>query len=182
MNVPEYSTKRLSFGPGVLYLGAAGATPSQDIGAVKTGAVLTITRDKLEVKQGSPAQLIQQWVISESVKLEVHGMEWNLENLKYAIGAGIIKTVTGGKTLELGGTMSIEECALEFVHQMPAGGTVIVDIWKAQAGGEIAITFGDDPHEFPYVFMGLNATTDWAGNPLESGARLCKITLLGDFT
>lgn len=29
MNVPEYTTKRLSFGPGVLYLGSVGATPTR---------------------------------------------------------------------------------------------------------------------------------------------------------
>lgn len=133
------------------------------------------------MKQGSPERLIQQWVTSESVKLEVHGLEWNLTNLKYAIGAGIIDDVSGGKSLSLGGTMSIEECSLEFVHQMPAGGTVIVDIWKAQAGGEIAITFGSDPHEFPYVFFGLSADSDWSGSTLPEGGRLCKITLLGDF-
>lgn len=29
MNIPEYTTKRLSFGPGVLKIGAVGATPTR---------------------------------------------------------------------------------------------------------------------------------------------------------
>jgi len=77
--------------------------------------------------------------------------------------------------------MTITEAAVKFVHQMPSGGTVTVYLWKAQGSGEVTITFGDDPHEFPYEFTALTATTDWAGNTLGSKERLCKIELVGDF-
>lgn len=30
MNTPTYNTKRLSFGPGVLYIGTAGSTPTKE--------------------------------------------------------------------------------------------------------------------------------------------------------
>ena len=59
----------------VLYLGPAGSTPVIDIGAVRSGAELAFTRERLEVYQGSPRQLIKQWVVSESVRLTVRGLE-----------------------------------------------------------------------------------------------------------
>jgi len=182
VNVPSYNVKRLSFGPGILYLGAAGTTPTTDVGAVRAGATLAFTREKLEIKQGSPEQLIQQYVTAETVRLEVHGIEWNLENLRYALGAGEISSISGGQQMDFGGDMTITNCSVKFVHQMPAGGTVEVDIWKAQGQGEIEITFGMDPHEFPYVFLALVADTDWAGNTLPANGRLCRIKLLGDFS
>jgi len=182
MNTPTYTTKRLSFGPGVLYIGAAGATPMTDIGAVKTGATLTITRDKLEVKQGSPESLIKQWVVSETVKLDVVGLEWNLDNLQYAIGAGVISTNGDETDFGLGGDMEVTEASLKFVHQMPAGGTVEIDIWKAQSAGELSVSFGNDPHEFPYSFIALDSTTDWSGSALDSKAKLVKIALTGTWT
>ena len=153
-----------------------------DVGAVKTGAVLTFTRDKLEVKQGSPESLIKQWVITETVRLEVVGHEWNIDNLQYAIGTGIITTDGDEKSMDIGGDMEVKEASLKFVHQMPAGGTVEVDIWKAQSAGELSVTFGGDPHEFPYTFVALDASTDWSGSSLPSAGRLCRIKLTGDFS
>ncbi len=153
-----------------------------DIGAVKTGATLTITRDKLEVKQGSPEALVKQWVVAETVKLDVVGLEWNLDNLRYAIGAGVVSTSGDETTFGFGGDMEITEASLKFVHQMPAGGTVEINIWKAQSAGEMTLTFGNDPHEFPYSFVALDSDTDWAGSSLDSKAKLVKITLTGDFS
>jgi len=93
----------------------------------------------------------------------------------------VVESITGGQKLGFGGDMNITEVAVKFVHQMPSGGTVIVYLWRAQGSGEITITFGDEPHEFPYEFSALTATTDWAGNPLSSTERLCRIDLLGSF-
>jgi len=166
----------------VLYIGSAGQTPTIDIGAVKTGATLTFTRDKLEVKQGSPEKLIKQWVVTETVKLDVVGHEWNLENLRYAIGCGIIQTSGNEKTMDFGGDMEVTEASLKFVHQMPAGGTVEIDIWRAQSAGELSIEFGNDPHEFPYSFVALDADTAWDGTTLDERGRLCRIRLIGDFS
>jgi len=99
--------------------------------------------------------------------------EWNLDNLRYALGAG----VTTATSLSIGGDINIAECALKFVHQMPSGGTVTIKIWKAQGAGEVTLTFGDDPHEIPYTFVALDSTTDWSGSSLSSGERLCRIEL-----
>ena len=46
-----------------------------DVGAVRSGAELRITRDKVEIKQGSPPVLIQQYVTSETVQLTIRGLE-----------------------------------------------------------------------------------------------------------
>ena len=134
------------------------------------------------MKQGSPEKIIKQWVITETVKFEAIGLEWNLDNLQYAIGTGVV-TTTGDQTdITFGGDMDITEAALKFVHQMPSGGTVEIDIWKAQSIGELTVTFGNDPHEFPYAFMALDSAVDWAGEALPAEGRLCKIILTGSFS
>jgi len=46
-----------------------------DVGAVRSGAELAFSRERLEVYQGSPRQLIKQWVTTESVRLTVRGLE-----------------------------------------------------------------------------------------------------------
>ena len=60
---------------GVLYLGPAGSTPTIDCGAVRSGAELAFSRERLEIHQGSPRQLIKQYVVAETVRLTVRGLE-----------------------------------------------------------------------------------------------------------
>lgn len=194
-NVPNYTTDKLSFGPGRLFVGnytqatSAGVTPTTDVGAVRSGAELAITRERLEVFQGSPQQLIKQYVTKEGVQLTVNGMEWDMNNLAYALGQDTILTgdnllsgyVAGvGGTMRFGGSMEIRLCSVRLVHRTPAGGTVDVKIWKAQGTGEVTVTFGDDMHEIPYVFRALDpshsgAATSWSGMLLPVTGNLLEI-------
>ena len=174
-NLPSYSTERFSFGPGVLYIGAAGQTPTTDVGAVRTGASLRITREVLEVPQGSPRTIVQRYVTSESVQMSVTGIEWNLDNLAQFLGVDITTSTPSLEQLDFGGLMSLNAVSLKFVHQTPEGHTIEVDVWRAQGSGEIEISFGDDVHEFPYTFNAIESDTDWSGNSLTAGQRLCRI-------
>lgn len=171
-NVPTYDTSLFSFGPGVLYLGAVGVTPTVDVGGVRSGMDVELTREVLDVLQGSPRTLEQSWVISESATLTLAGIEWNLSNLAAALGydypgnAGL---------LSLGGSMDVGSSSLKFVHQTPAGGTVEVMFWEAQGSGEVSITFGDEAHELPYEFLATQSDQNWAGEALATGQQLIKV-------
>lgn len=176
-NVSSYDTTRMSFGPGILYLGVPGTTPLTDVGAIKGKAELNIERGKLEVKQGSPQTLIAEYVMAESISLKLTGIEWNFNNLAYALGAGVTAgTGSYQETFEFGGNMAMTNRALRFVHRTPDGGTVDIQIFKAEGSGKVNIGFNDsDMHEFPYEFQALEGTSDFSNAALAVNKKLIKI-------
>jgi len=125
--------------------------------------------------QGSPRTIVKSYAIQESAQLALRGIEWNLPRLADALGAGVTTTSALEDTLEFGGDMSIAQKSLKFVHRTPAGHTVEVYFWVAEGTGELAITFGDDIHEFPFTFQARRATTDWNGAALTETKQLFKI-------
>jgi len=174
-NLPTYDTQNFSFGPGVLYIGPVGTTPTLDVGAVRAGAELAVARERLEVRQGSTRNLVQQYVTQETVTLTVTGIEWNLENLTYALGAGVTTAGLDYRELAFGGDLMIREAAVRFKHEMPNGDVLWIDIWRAQGAGEITITFGEDLHEFPFSFSALDTDSNWAGQALPENGKLFRI-------
>lgn len=168
------NSDRISFGAGVLRIGPSGVTPSTDIGYVRT-ASLAVTRQKLEVLLGFPRTLIVQYVNQEDVVLTVTGLEWSLNRLKDVFATGNIS----GTKLRFGGDVNLSKVALEFEHQMPAGGTATIRLWKAQGQGDATINLGEEVHEFPYAFRALDAATNWAGGANPSDGRLMEIELVG---
>ncbi len=170
-NVPSYTTNNISIGPGILFLAAAGTTPTVDVGAVRSGE-LTITREKLDVDQGFPAQPIVSYAVGEDVTLTINAIEWDFTHLAQALGSGV---VTGSTQFDFGGDPNFSEVALKYQHRMAAGSTIVIDIWKANGSGEITTTFGDDVQEFPYSFMALNSDTDWASNTLGDTTSMFQI-------
>lgn len=164
-NVPQVTVDNVSFGPGVLYAGACGVCPITDIGAVRSGAELVITREKIMLEQGSPYQLIVQHVIRETVVLNVTGVEWNFENLVRGLGAGELSEdgpPATYKKFRFGGDMGISNLSLCYRHHMAEGDEVWVKLWCAQGNGEITINWGDNYHEFPFSFTAIQP------NPLEA--------------
>jgi len=175
-NLPNYSTDRFSFGPGVLYIGAPGTTPTLDIGGVKGGATFSVKRTKLEVKLGSPKTRVKQYTTEEEATLKVTGIEWNLANLAYALGAGVTGVSGAEETLEFGGDMDVSNRALRFVHIAPDGSTIDLHIFKAESLGELELAMKDDDvHEFPYEFGAVVGATDFAGAALADNKKLFKI-------
>ena len=175
-NVPTYDTKKFSFGPGILYIGTVGTTPLIEIGAVKGDSELSIERTPLEVFAGSPQSRIAQYAIKEEVKLKVVGIEWNLDNLSYALGAGTTGASGAAQTFEFGGAMTIANKAIRFVHRTPDGSTIDVQLFNCQGSGKIAISFKEtDMHEFPYEFHTLEGTSDFSNGALAANKKHFKI-------
>jgi len=174
-NIPVYETKNFSFGPGVLYIGPVGTTPSIDIGAVREGAEVAIAREALEYRQGSLQNLVKLYITRENIEFTIRGLEWNLENIPYALGAGIVTTSATLDTFEFGGSLGLNEYAIMFKHEMPSGDVIYLDLYRVQPVPEVTVTFGLDPHEIPYRFRALDATTGWAGETLPEGGKLMRI-------
>ena len=183
-NLPSYDTTRFSIGPCLLYLGAAGATPSVDVGAVESGATLTTTRTKEEIFQGFPKTLVEQFATQETAVLKISGIEWNVTNLVYALGAGTTTVSSSQEILEFGGSITFTDVALHLVHVTPNGWTVNIYIWKAQGDGAMELNFSDTYHKMPYTFNAVvpwnNSTKqaeDWNGASLADGKQLFKIVI-----
>ena len=137
-NVPNVTKDRVSFGPGVLFAGPCGCCPpvGGDIGAVRSGAELIITREKIVLEQGSPYQLIMQHVIRETVVLTVTGVEWNFNNLIRGLGAGeyldgLVSASTGKpwRRFRFGGDMGMSNLSLCYRHHKPEGGELYLKLW-----------------------------------------------------
>jgi len=185
-NVANVTVDNVSFGPGVLYAGACGVCPMTDIGAVRSGAELIITREKIILEQGSPYQLIVQHVVRETVALNVTGVEWNFDNLVRGLGAGELSEdgpPATYKRFRFGGDMGISNLSLCYRHHTAEGDEVYVKIWCAQGNGEITVNFGDNYHEFPFSWNAIqpNPLTAWWDDPhdpagvLAAKEHLCEV-------
>ena len=174
-NLPTYDTNRISFGPGILFMGIAGTTPTVDVGAVRSGAELSINREKLEVIQGAPQFRVKSFSRKETISLTITGIEWNLDNLAKSVGAGITTTSGAEDTIELGGDVQFNVVALQYQHVTPAGHTILINLWEGEARGESSISFGDDEHEFPMTWDANRVVVDWAGASLPVKQQLVKI-------
>lgn len=175
-NLPAYKTQRLSFGPGILYIGAPGSTPLVDIGSVMGDANLDIKRTMLEIWQGSPATLIAKYAIKEEVSLKVTGIEWNLTNLAYVLGAGV--TVQNGATeqMDFGGDMAVTSRAVRYLHIQPDGSTIDIQLFSTNGKGEVSITMKEkDSHGFPYEFDCIEATVDFQNAAVTSPKKKFRI-------
>ena len=175
-NVPTYDTSRFSFGPGVLYIGVLGTTPLTEIGAVKGDAELSVERTRLEVWAGSPQSKIAQYVTKEEVILKVTGIEWNLDNLNFALGAGVTGASNPNETFEFGGDMNFSNRAVRFLHRTADGSTIDIHLFKCEGSGKLAIAFKEtDMHEFPFEFHTLEGTTGFDAAALAANKKHFKI-------
>lgn len=175
-NVPSYESGRFSFGPGILYIGAVGTTPTIDIGAVKGDSELIIDRESLEMQQGSPQSVVKQYAIKETVGFKVSSVEWDLDNLSHALGAGVTSINGAEEILEFGGDMDYANVALRFVHRTPDGGTVDMHLFKAEGSGKLSIALKEtDFHEFPFEFNILEGSLNFEGSALADKKKKFKI-------
>ena len=178
---PSGDKKRLSFGPGNLFVNGSAITPDQtaltgdDIGFCR-GSSINITRQKLDVFQGSPRSLIETYAIQEDVTVNFTGLEWDPQKLVLALGSGDTADSTGSKdVLAFGGEITFTEVSLLFRHITPTGGTLEARVWKAQGLGEFPINFGDDLQEFAYNFRALESLKDWSLASLAANRRLVRL-------
>lgn len=175
-NLPEYDEDNFSFGPGRLFLGAAGATPTVDVGAItEDGVTIQPENTTGDIMQGNPRQIVYSFNQQQGVTVEVSGMEWNFDNLAYALGAGQTTLSASEDVWEYGGQPITKQAAIHVQHQMAAAGhTLDAYIWKAVTNGNPSLPFTHDAHNFALAFKAQLSKTDWAGNALDSGQQLIK--------
>lgn len=164
-------------GPGILFIGLVGTTPTIDVGAIsEDGMEFTVSREFIEVYQGQPRTLIKTFPSQEVVEVTCNGIEWNLFNLPLALGSGVTTTSATQDTFAFGADPANDEVAVHIQHALPSGNTVSIYIWRAQPSGEWSMSLSQDTiHTFPYSFKALQATTEWDGSTLPVGEQLFRI-------
>lgn len=136
----------------------------------------TVTREYIEVFQGSPRTRIANYVTDENYNLSIQGIEWNLMTLPLALGAGVTSSSVSQDTFAFGGDPDTQEVAGMVIHTMPTGQTITFHFYRMQADGEWQLNLkAGELQQFPYSFAGLAVTRGWDGTALASGAQLFKI-------
>jgi hypothetical protein len=176
-NIPTFNCDNISIGPGIFFIGAAGTTPTIDIGAIsEDGMEITVTQEFLDVFQGNPKSLTCRFKTGEDVELVASGLEWNLPNLVFALGGGVTTSTATLDTFSFGSSPSTDDVAVLIQHAMPSGDTVSFYLWKAQVLGDWSLTLAQDELQtFPFSFKGLVATQNWGGEALPVGQQLFRI-------
>ncbi len=176
-NIPTYDADNISLGPGILFVGLVGSTPTIDVGAIsEDGMEFTVSREFIEVYQGQPKTLIKTFPSEEVVEVTCNTIEWNLVNLALALGSGVTTSDASTDSFSFGADPANDEVAVHIQHALPSGHTVSIYMWRAQPSGEWSMSMSQDTlHTFPYSFKALQATTDWEGNALPAGQQLFKI-------
>lgn len=178
LNVPTFDADDISFGPAVVFIGPAGATPTADFGAIADDGVnLEFSTEVRSIMQGNPKVPILNFIQSQEITIRLTSIEWNFERFIFALGAG--DTTGTGATQEVfsfGGAPCPTEAALHIQHAMcRTGNTLNVYVWRAQGQGSLTIPFGNDEHQFEYTFKSLVATTDWTGAALGTEEQLIRM-------
>jgi hypothetical protein len=178
-NIPSYDVNNFSFGPGILYIGVTGATPTTDVGA-STGGVLRVTRTILPVDQGTPKMRVHNLCSQELVELEFTSIEWDVLKMAMLLGAGETASASNVDSIDLGGDFNYGKWAVHYQHRMPAGYTLNIYLWEAIGSGETENTFGDALHEMGYKFQAVRATTDWNSASIAEKKQYCHIEINKD--
>jgi hypothetical protein len=176
-NIPVFNCDNISIGPGIMFIGAAGTTPTIDVGAIsEDGMEITVTQEFVDVMQGNPKSLVCRFKTGEDVELVASGLEWNLPNLAFALGGGVTTSTSTLDTYAFGSSPSVDDVAVRIQHAMPAGDTISFLLWRAQILGEWTLTLAQDELQtFPYSFKGLIATQNWGGETLPVGEQFFRI-------
>jgi hypothetical protein len=176
-NLPTIDRDDISFGPARLFLGVAGATPTVDVGAItEDGVSVEFTSEMKDITQGNPKLPELTFIQSQNVMVKVTSIEWNFNNLAYALGAGVTTASAGAETFAWGGQPCPTELALHVQHQMcRSGNTINVYVWRAVGEGNTSLPFTHDEHQFEYNFKAMRADTDWAAAALGYNKQLISI-------
>ncbi|MBU6287598.1 MAG: hypothetical protein KGS10_05495 [Chloroflexi bacterium] len=177
LNLPTVTRDDISFGPARLFLGAAGATPTTDVGAItEDGVTLEFASETRDIMQGNPRLIELSFIQQQSVTVSLTSIEWNFNNLKWALGAGATSASGTFEKFAFGGEPCITEVALHIQHQMcRTGDTMNIYVWRAVGDGNSSLPFGQDEHQFEFTFKALRSATDWAGNSLAYDQQLISI-------
>lgn len=176
-NLSIYDTNRIPVGGARIFIGVIGATPTTDVGAFDTdgGVTMRMMRTGGVIRQGFPSLPILHYVSQEDVEVEFSGLEYNPEQMRFAMGAGITSYSATEETYAFGGDPSVTTCAIHVRHEMLSGMTLNGYIWKARGQSDtVEVNLGMNPSTFPYKYQALHSATDWNGTSLNAKAQLMK--------
>lgn len=175
------ATSRAAFGPAVVALGAAGTTPTDNIGLIEpdTPAEIEFQTDFGEVSNGNPMLTIFRYVRSQNFFLRVTSIEWSANRMSYALGTGATAIDANNEIFRFGGDPCPASVALHLQHvKCLAAHTINVRVWTAQSeNGGFSVAFGQDPHQFAFAWKALRSTTNWAGGTLATDSQLVEIDI-----
>jgi hypothetical protein len=180
LNIPTGSVNDISFGPAKLFIKpwatAAMGTPDTDVGYIsEDGVSVEITSEMKDIVQGNPKLIEYTFSQTQGVSVTLSSIEWDFNNLVYALGAGV---TANGSTLKysFGGDPLVSAVALNIEHQMAVtGNTLNLYVWKAVSESGVSFPFGADEHTFEYKWKAQRAETDWGGTALASNTQLLQI-------
>lgn len=179
VNQPTVTTNRISFGPAVVFLGVMGATPTTDLGAIRTddGVTLEITSEKRDIMQGNPKLVEYTFVQAQGAMLKFAGIEWDITGSLYrALGSGTTSSSGGNARMFWGGDPLVSQCAIHVRHLMPiSGNTMNIYAWKCVSDTPPKLMFGHDEHSFDMAFKLQRAATDWNGTALAYNQQLFQV-------
>lgn len=177
LNVPSFTSNNFSFGPGILYLGAAGTTPLVDVGAIsEDGIKMTPTNKKKDIFQGNPKIPVYTFAQEQGLQVSVTGIEWNVNNLLYGMGSGNTTSTGSADTYAFGGDPLIDAVALHVQHKMAVPGhTLNAYVWRAVADADVEMALIHDEHKFPYTWKAQRSTTNWAGTSLAYDEQIFQL-------
>jgi len=181
-NLPQYTTDNITFGPAIVRLGPVGTTPTADVGAIEGNVEVVVTKEVLEVFQGSPQVLIIQYVTVQGLTVRFTALEalGKLSVLRYALGAGEYSGTpgVGVETLDFGGDVNMAELAAQIFHQMPNGTSIFFNVWRAQGRADTTVTFNKTGISgTPIELQALDGQTDFTGTaiPTTSKGRIFRL-------
>lgn len=155
-------------GSGQLHLGLcdniadlANLTPEEEaalvnVGAIESGATLEIETDATEIESANMG-VIARIPVKTTVTFKTGVMTWNLDNLKFLCDMQVTTNpTTGEKKTVIGAIQKFPEVYLRFVHQKKDGGELIINIYRAQPEGNLALEFAkEDPTVVDYSFIAM---------------------------
>lgn len=176
LNIPTGSTNNISFGPGRVYLGAAGATPTTDVGYIsEDGITVEVQSERRDIVQGNPKLVEYTFSQTQGVMVNLTSIEWDLLRLADVFGAGVTTATAGEVTIGFGGDPLVRSVAMHVEHQMAVtGNTMNVYVWKAVSDTSLSIPLGADEHSFELAFKAQRSSTDWNGASLAYNEQLVK--------
>lgn len=163
MTLNYQASDPIILGSGELYIftGYTGTTPTDtdliNIGAIESGATITIKTNKMEIKSGNRG-LVKTVTVDKEIKFATGIMTWIMENIsKYLIGSTFSKDeTTGEEKMIINKNDESPVVYLRFIHKKPGGGTLTVNLYKAIFNGDLLFEFDEKkPTTINYEFVGL---------------------------
>lgn len=197
-NVPTVDTTDISFGPGVVYMnptsdfvfpdGGAKSAPDAEVGSItEDGVSFEFQRESKMISQGNPRVPIMYFDQAHGASVSFTGIEWNMTTLSRMLGSGGV--TTGGtdpvERFRWGGDPLPDSFGILIKHKsamLEASSTysgtpyINIKIWKAYPSENLAITLGQDEHQFPATFQACRSTKSWDDTvDLADGQQLIQI-------